>query len=377
VQAGVARENLLHTAFLPEQNPDDPGIAWKPLATGGNPAQPWLLDLAKAIGGEDRAGYLTTFVFSPRQRRARLELGSDDSLKVWLNGRRIHANPVWRGVAPGDDVVPITLQEGWNHLLLKVVQGAADWGACARLVTPEGTRLDGTRVSAELNAEQRQHLAPEPLPETVLSWSMDEADGEALADGSGHGIVGVLRGEPVRAAGIKGRCLVFDGVDDQVRADAPQLPVEAGAAWSINLYVFLENDMPDLTIIGGFGDVVAADPKGCQRYFTRLRDAIHFWGSNIDVNTGKPYDVGRWQMLTVTFDGTTVRVYRDGAELVHSDETLALAAGAVYLAPIDHWGNGNRFAGRIDEFTIWDGSLTQEQIDTLAAALPQASPSGQ
>jgi len=73
-------------------------------------------------------------IWSPRKRSATLELGSDDGVKVWLNGETVHANNALRGVTPGQDKVDVTLQRGSNELMLKVTNGGGDWGAIVRVV---------------------------------------------------------------------------------------------------------------------------------------------------------------------------------------------------------------------------------------------------
>lgn len=49
-----------------------------------------------------------------------IDLGSDDGLAVWLNGKHVLANNVARGAAPDQDQAALTLQSGENRLLLKV-----------------------------------------------------------------------------------------------------------------------------------------------------------------------------------------------------------------------------------------------------------------
>ena len=62
-----------------------------------------------------------------------LEIGSDDGVKVWLNGELVHSNNVMRGVTTGEDKVKVNLKKQWNELLLKVTNGAGGWGASVRL----------------------------------------------------------------------------------------------------------------------------------------------------------------------------------------------------------------------------------------------------
>jgi hypothetical protein len=43
-----------------------------------------------------------------QETEALLGIGSDDGVKVWLNGELVHENWIDRGVEPDDDVVPVT-----------------------------------------------------------------------------------------------------------------------------------------------------------------------------------------------------------------------------------------------------------------------------
>jgi hypothetical protein len=138
--------SLFATAFPPEEG--DGGVHWKLFPAGTDPQNPWLLDFKRVIGGEERVVYLRNRVWSDSSRKAVLEIGSDDGVKFWLNGALLHAYDAGRLVNPGDDAVEITLQQGWNTMLLKVNQRVGEWGACARLRAPRETpKLQGIRVA--------------------------------------------------------------------------------------------------------------------------------------------------------------------------------------------------------------------------------------
>ena len=369
--AEESKTSVFATTFPPQTGPEGADVEWQPMPIGTDPAQPWLLDLKEAIGGEKRAAYLKTFVFCPAERDVRLELGSDDGVVAWLNSRRIHTNDVSRGVRVNEDKLDVTLYEGWNTLMLKIVQGGGGWGASARIVDEEGKRIPGLVVRGALSDEEREGLAPHPPAVPVLEWKLDTLDEGAVADTAMNAAAEIVD-EPILSEGLVGSCLLFDGVDDEVEGEASvRLPTLAYEPWSINMYVRMDTQPEELTILGGFGDVVTARPIGCQRYIVKFKGGIHFWGSNIDVNPGVPFSLGRWQMVTVTYDGSQVTIYRDGKRLITSAEKLADAVPVATLSPLDHWGKDNHFAGRIDEFTIWNGALTQAQIDELAAKLPR------
>ena len=90
--------------------------------------------------------YLQTIVVSDSQQEATLELGSDDGIKVWLNGQVALANNVVRPCAPGQDKAGVTLKTGANTLLLKITQSGGDWAACARLRGADGRALPGVVI---------------------------------------------------------------------------------------------------------------------------------------------------------------------------------------------------------------------------------------
>ena len=49
-------------------------------------------------------------------------------------------------VAPAAEKAEVSLEAGWNKVLLKVVQWTSGWGYCARLAKPDGKPLEGLRV---------------------------------------------------------------------------------------------------------------------------------------------------------------------------------------------------------------------------------------
>jgi hypothetical protein len=56
-----------------------------------------------------------------------VSLGSDDTLTVWLNGKKLVSENVGRGAAPDQNAATLSLRAGRNDLLLKICQGGGDW----------------------------------------------------------------------------------------------------------------------------------------------------------------------------------------------------------------------------------------------------------
>jgi hypothetical protein len=133
---------LFDVAFPPEPDAADPKVEWR-----GIPMQavvePGIIDFLSIERANDCCCYLVTELVSAKAQGARLELGSDDGLKVWLNGEVVHANNAMRGLSLGSDVVEVELREGLNLLLLKITQGGGDWRASCRIRALDGTHLSG------------------------------------------------------------------------------------------------------------------------------------------------------------------------------------------------------------------------------------------
>lgn len=154
--AGPFRAESLDAGWE-EQWMGDP--AGSPFAPGGVPPEGWtafdarasggIVDLVRRLGAEtDCFAYALLAFDSSTGRDALLRLGSDDGVAAWLNGEQVHENRTFRGVVPDSDVVPVRVREGRNVLVLKISQGAAGWGFCARLTTPEGWPLAVSQTEA-------------------------------------------------------------------------------------------------------------------------------------------------------------------------------------------------------------------------------------
>jgi HEAT repeat protein len=148
LQEGKDYSDLFDIAFPPE-TANAQGVKWQAMPPGADAKRPWVMDLLKALGGEQRVAYARTWVHSDQQQPVRLELGTDDGVKVWLNHKVVHAINTFRGLQPGSDKVDITLNAGWNSILLKVTQLNQGWAFCARFRKPDGSHLDGLQFSAQ------------------------------------------------------------------------------------------------------------------------------------------------------------------------------------------------------------------------------------
>ncbi len=91
---------------------------------------------------------------SPEKQPAILSVGSNDGVKVFLNGVKIHENHVGRWLQADNDLIPVVLNAGKNNLLVKVDDGTGEFGMAVRFLD-----YDSTRKQIRQNLEIHQNLS--------------------------------------------------------------------------------------------------------------------------------------------------------------------------------------------------------------------------
>ncbi|MBI4582510.1 MAG: hypothetical protein HY717_00560 [Planctomycetes bacterium] len=123
---------------LDEEYPPEKGVRLDGRYQGRDGAVGWrkvkadeegYVDLTRELMGSDRSvTYFFAALQSPKDQEAEVHLGSDDGVKVWLNGNLAHANHVHRAASPDQDSFRVRLKAGRNELLVKVDNGDGPTG---------------------------------------------------------------------------------------------------------------------------------------------------------------------------------------------------------------------------------------------------------
>ncbi len=96
---------------------------WHTLSpVGGNNINQMTESLGWGTGQEiyDHIVYGSIILDSPREQQTTMFVGSDDSVKIWLNGELVHQAFIARGVGDFEDFFPVTLNQGQNALLVAI-----------------------------------------------------------------------------------------------------------------------------------------------------------------------------------------------------------------------------------------------------------------
>lgn len=92
-----------------------------------------FVDMQGALVRDYCVGYAWTEVTVPAATDAWLGIGSDDGVKIWLNGELVHDKWIRRQSRIDDDVVPLKLRTGPNRILIKIQNATIDWSFIYRL----------------------------------------------------------------------------------------------------------------------------------------------------------------------------------------------------------------------------------------------------
>ena len=123
---------LFDIPFGPEL--PDVDVPWHPISIEPYEQHPAYVNLNKSLlHFEQAVTYLRTEIMSDREKQVRLEIYTDDGVKVWLNGKVVHSDNNSHGIPEKPDTVDVTLKEGSNHLMLKVTEDIWGSGAIVRL----------------------------------------------------------------------------------------------------------------------------------------------------------------------------------------------------------------------------------------------------
>ena len=98
----------------------------------------------RALYPESRSGtaLLHTFVEVPADGTYHLRIGSDDAVRVDVDGRTVHRNDLRRAWAADQDNVKVTLTRGWHRVLVRVIDYGGDWAASVRVADAKDQPID-------------------------------------------------------------------------------------------------------------------------------------------------------------------------------------------------------------------------------------------
>jgi len=202
-------------------------------------------------------------------------------------------------------------------------------------------------------------------------WKMnDNDDHNQVDDSSGndnHGtaqqITSTLHTDSGNPPYLNG-ALTFNGSSDYITTPMTNFPTGA-AERSASLWIKWDGST-SYSVIFGYGDDAAGiklfgaflDPTGNLYCWNDYQNPANNYDTGIDIA------IGDWTHIVLTYDGTNVRAYKDGALV----DTTAKALDTVLEESTigkNIWDGLHHFAGSIDNVMIFNRALTAEEIEFL------------
>jgi len=105
------------------------------------------------------AGYVVRTIRCDGPRKVKILTGSDDALRLWLNGRLVQKVLALRSASADAESVAVELRKGENTLVAEVSNGIGGWGLYLRFEDEHGAPLelkdDGTLASRQKDPKER------------------------------------------------------------------------------------------------------------------------------------------------------------------------------------------------------------------------------
>jgi hypothetical protein len=364
--AVVAQEGNTYSGFILKALPNGRWAFVTPTSDGGTVGG----DVAES-GSAAQAGVWTHLVGMYSKDRQRIELyvngvlaGSAPHTTVWdANGPVVIGRSKWKTGSNGD--------------------GKADWFT--------GAVDDVVIYSRTLFINEIQALASRDLS-LGHNWTMDEGKGATVADAVGAR-PGKLAAGASFTAGRASNGIALDGVDDVITTTG--VDVRTDRSFTVSAWVNLQANDCDLTAtskcfvsaVSLDGDSQNANAPNKFRLGHVIDRSGHSrgnWIFEMPESDGtvteaaievRPGQLNTWVHLVGTYDTVTKAIWiyvngvekDDGTMLEPWQATGGLRIGSNQVST----GAPRFFKGKVDEFRMYSGALTDQQVSGLYASYPQ------
>ena len=201
-------------------------------------------------------------------------------------------------------------------------------------------------------------------------WPLDEGAGATVADVSGKGHHGFFaEGTPEWVEGKFGKALKFNGSNKVEIPDHPDFHMED--AVSVALWAQPEGDQPDYAKL--FCKNKTSEYPYAIQYDTSQRVRPTVYASGRTDGTRLPNFPGEWGHLCMTYDGSTLIMYKDGEEAGRTGASGKLQQNNLSLSIGGRLNySGHDFVGIIDDVRLYNHALTAEEVQQIMIAVSPA-----
>jgi hypothetical protein len=243
-----------------------------------------------------------------------------------------------------------------------------------------GTGTAGTGGNSKSGGAPGNATEAELRAGLIGHWQFEEGSGIAVKDSSGQGNDGVVveggtsnspdHAGPTWGEGKMGKGLQFDGIDDWVRIPDADSIDSTGLNNSVTETAWVKVDK--INTVKDFNFVISRlelgtrlDHYGLGMFQGLPVAVIHFFKAIGPTNV----PIGEWTHMGFTYDGITMRVYINGAEVSFLDAGWPIAADETPVtigAAINEEDVIEHLSATVDEVRLYNRELSANEVATLA-----------
>ncbi|MEO8427268.1 MAG: LamG-like jellyroll fold domain-containing protein [Verrucomicrobiota bacterium] len=229
----------------------------------------------------------------------------------------------------------------------------------------DGATTLANSVTMDANHTMTAVYIPPTGSGLVGYWKLDDAFGTTATDSSGSGNPGTLNNGPLWTSGKTGSALSFDGVDDYVNVNNTS-SLNPGTQLTLSAWI-----KPTSTSTSG--EIISKENNVNNQYYLRLQGGgkIRFTVAGATLNGTTTLSPNTWNLITGTYDGSSMNLYINGFLDATSPATLSMADNGLnvrlgarqYATPVV-------FHGLIDDVRIYNRALSLAEVQTLLNLSP-------
>lgn len=200
----------------------------------------------------------------------------------------------------------------------------------------------------------------------IGSWEMNEGAGITLLDSSTAGNNGTIFGNPTWVTGVNGLALRQDGSGDySLVPNSPSLDITGNitlAAW-IRPEKIATQRIINKTVAGQSGYSLFLSGNGFVS--VRFNDNNTF---RLNSSALYPANGTTWIHVAASYDGSTIRLYINGAEDASQSVPFSVLSNTSSLGIGAETNGNNSLQGTLDNVKIYNRALSLAEVQTLATA---------
>lgn len=205
----------------------------------------------------------------------------------------------------------------------------------------------------------------------IAWWKLDETSGTSAFDSSWKGNTQTATGTTIVSNCIRNNCRSFNGSSDFMKTSA-NFSYSAATPISISAWV---NTNTTTNASGFYRRVVVpgSSTAGDGQVFSFVANAgvmTSYYSvdgaTNIELSDSITMTPGKWYHFVATYDGSIIRLYRDGVVITAAVgvSLVAIPANPTRIGIYGDETNG-AWSGSIDDVRIYNRQLTVQEIQDL------------